>query len=234
MKFLFSNLFLLAALIAHAQDLRVIDKSAVEHTKTKSNDPFFFVSDEQDTTELEYVATYQITSLPKSFVEKIYDAAEGQAKKDGANGLRLMSISDDYTNAVFTAYQLNEEAINRNKILTPKNIVYVFAGEKYDDATYHTFEFNGAGKSIKNGTFFKYTLKEGEQAKLRKGTVAGTIMWAKWHPQGLPTYVSINGFYKPPVVKRTTQSPSVKQGKFYTVNNALGAFLVKVLKEKVE
>lgn len=234
MKYILSILIVLTGSVAIAQNLDVIDHAAAEFSKLKSNDEFFFLNEDQDTTAVDYVATYSITSPPKSFVEKIFHAAEDRAKKDGANGLRLVRIADDYTDAVFRAYHMNDGAIEKHKIQTPKNVVFVFAGEKYDNPMYHTFEFNGAAKSIKNGTYFKYTLKEGEQAKLKKGTVAGTIMWAKWRQQGLPTYVSIDGFYAPPVVKRTTQSPSGKQGKFYTVDSALGAFLVRVLQEKVE
>ena len=91
---------------------------------------------------------------------------------------------------------------------------------------------NGIGKTIKNGTYYKYELHEGEQVKLKKGTVTGTIMWVKWKPNQMPNYYTIRGFSDQAVVKRTTQSESFKEGKFHNVDTGLAGLLVAVLDEK--
>jgi hypothetical protein len=219
---------------AFAQELRTITSGAKDLPKIKSKESFLFLNDELDTATLTFVATFEIKSPPKSSVEKIFEVAEKEARSSGANALRLKSISEDYATTIMEAYFLDDDAIQKNRILAEKNVFYVFAGEKYDAPAYYSFEFNGAAKSIKNGTYIKFSLKEGEQAKLKKGTVSGTVMWVKWRTNQLPNYFSIHGFTKEPVVKRTTQSQSFRPGKIADVENALGAFLVKVLAEKVE
>ncbi len=190
------------------------------------------MEDDLDTTKLTFVASYEIVSEPKPSLEKIFKVAESAARNAGANAFRLKSISEDYNHTLIDAYFLDETAIQKNWELTDKNVFYVFGGEKYDTPAYYSFECNGAGKTVKNGTYFKYTLKEGEQVKLKKGTLAGTTMWVKWKPNQLPGYFSIHGFTKEVVVKRTTQSQSFRPGKFPAVESSLGAFLVKVLVEK--
>ena len=187
-----------------------------------------------DTTAVTYVATYEVTSPTKASIEKIYRIAQKEARSSGANTLRLKSISEDYSSALFEAYLLDDDAVQKNRTLAEKNVFYIFGGEKFDSPAYYSFELNGAGKSIKNGTYFKYTLKEGEQAKLRKGTVSGTVMWVKWRQNQMPSYFSIHGYVDEPVVKRTTQSQSFRPGKFPHVESSLGAFLSKVLVEKVD
>lgn len=234
-----NKLFLSAALAflsctAFAQELRTLATGTQNLKKLKSKEVFNFMNDGMDTTSLTYVATYEVQSPAKASIEKIYSVAQKEARNAGANTLRLKSISEDYSITVFEAYAMDADAVQINRNLSEKNVFYIFGGEKYDAPAYYSFEFNGAGKTIKNGTYFKYTLKEGEQVKLKKGTVSGTIMWVKWIQNQMPSYFSIHGYVDEPVVKRTTQSQSFRPGKFPHVESSLGAFLSKVLVEKVD
>ena len=168
-------------------------------------------------------------SNPGGKLESIYDEVVKQSRSLGANGIRMVHLAEDYSAGEVEFYKLGDPLLEANELLTPGNTLYVFAGEKLDAADYHTFECNGVSRSVKNGTYFTYALKEGEQIKLRKGTVAVTVMWVKWKPDARPTFITIHGFHKEPVVKRTTQSPSVKPGKFNSVDIELGKFLIQML-----
>ena len=229
-KYLPAALLLLLAIVAQAQDIEFLQRSQKTFTKIKSKASFHYLRDEMDSSALTRVGVFKITAPAMSSIKDIYEKAEDTARKSGANAIRLQHLEKDYSSAIFEAYLLTDQEIVKNQSYIEKNTFFVFAGEQFQSpVSYYTFEINGAAKSLKNGTYFRYTLKEGEQVKLRKGTVTGTIMWVKWRPEQLPNYFTIHGFYDEPAVKRTTVSESTKVGKFKPLDSAFGAFLADVL-----
>lgn len=225
----FTLILLLTFSVTFAQEVRITDRSNQSFSKLKSSQTIYTLNAQIDTTLLTYVGAAEIVSPAQVAIEKVYDKLKSEAKNLGANGFRLLSLNEDYSVCRIQFYKLDEAAIDSNKALSSAHTLYVFSGEKFDTSEYYTFECNGVSRSVKNGTFFMYTLKEGEKIKLRKGTVTGTTMWVQWKPNGGQTFLTIHGFYKEPVVKRTTQSPSVKPGKFNPVDGEFGRFLIQVL-----
>src|SRR5690606_10274027 len=193
--------------------------------------PFHFVEEGLDTAQLEFVGQLRVTSGSTPSLRSIYRKLETSARKNGANAFRLISF--DKPGATLTAdlYYLSDDAAARNNMLKAHNTVFVFGGDLYGSTTHDAFEFNGKVQNIRNGTYFKYTLAEGEKAKLMKGTITGTVMWISWKPNQLPSYYSVRAFGDKAVVKRTTVSQSARPGKFIEVDRALGAFLTRVLDE---
>lgn len=226
---LFTIVCFFIAKSSFSQEVKVVRKSGEQRTRIKASEQFHFLSNELDTSRVRFVATIQVVTTETPSMEKIYLLIKDEAQKLGANAIRLNSLSDSTHSLLADAYFADGEALKLNRSLKPRNVFYIFAGDKSEKATYYSFEFNGGAKTLKNGTYFEYALKEGEQVKLKKGVVAGTTMWIKWKPDQLPLYYSIHGFYKEPVVKRTTVSESVKPGKFLPVESDLGDFLVAVL-----
>lgn len=225
----FTLILLLMFSVTFAQELRITARSEHSFSKLKSSETVYTLNTGIDTTQLTYVGSAEIINPAQVSIEKVYDKLKLEARNLGANGFRLVSLNEDYTVCRIQFYKLDDAAIESNKAISNPNTLYVFAGEKFDKTEYYTFECNGVSRSVKNGTFFMYTLKEGEKIKLRKGTVTGTTMWVQWKPNGGQTFLTIHGFYKEPVVKRTTQSPSVKPGKFNPVDGEFGRFLILVL-----
>lgn len=191
--------------------------------------PFHFVEDGLDTARLEFVGQLRVTPAGTPSLRSMYRELETRAKKSGANAFRLVGFDRTVPTLTADLYYLSEEAAARNNMLKAHNTVYVFGGDLYGPTTHDAFEFNGKVENIRNGTYFKYTLGEGEKAKLMKGTITGTIMWISWKPNQLPAYYSVRDFGEKTVVKRTTVSQSATPGKFIEVDRALGALLAVIM-----
>ncbi len=215
-----------------AQDIKVIRQTDQKFHKTKSKAPFHYLESKIDTTHLTYVATLEVSGLNNPSLFSMYKKMKDQAKKMGANAFKLRKYSQATILLEVDIYKASEDAINVNNASKPENTIYIFGADPFEKTSYHTFEMNGIGKSIKNGTYYKYKLHEGEQIKLKKGTITGTVMWVKWKPGQLPNYYSIHGFTDEVVVKRTTQSESFKTGKFAIVESGLAGLLTNILEEK--
>lgn len=228
-------LFLVSfACIAHnvsSQEIAIIDRSEKKFRKVGSKAPFYFVEDDLDTAILSYVARLKIQSQENPSLLVMYARLKSEARKLGANAFRIYRFDQSRIALTVDLYLAQGEAIERNNLLKTMNTVYVFAGDAYEKTSYFAFEFNGSVKTLRNGTFFKYHLREGEQVKLKKGTVTGTTMWIKWKPNQLPHYYSIHGFGKEAVVKRMTVSQASRPTRFITVEGGLGALLSNALVE---
>src|SRR5690606_3495306 len=190
--------------------------------------PFHFIEEKLDTAQLQYVGRVQVTF---GTLRTMYIALEKQAKKSGANGFRLVNFDRPGTSLTAALYFLSEDAVARNNMLKAHNTVYVFGGDLYGPATSDAFEINGRVRNVRSGTYFKYTLGEGEKAKLTKGMITGTVMWISWKPNQLPAYYSVRDFGQKAVVKRTEVGQAGKASKFIVVDKALGAMLASVLDE---
>lgn len=226
------NILLLIPLVIFFEDVTAQEIKVVRQEKTssgKKSNTFEFLEAGVDTTSLIFVATLEVTSGENPFIETMYKKIATRAKQLGANAYILRGFKPDHTSITFDVYQASENTLQLNESLEPKNIVYIFAGEKNEKTEYYSFEFNGTVKSLKNGTYFRHSLKEGEQVKLKKGTVAGTTMWIKWKKSQPSSYYSIYGFAHQPVVKRTTNSQAFKPGKFMPVDKNLARLLTVML-----
>ncbi|MFO7256533.1 MAG: hypothetical protein DIU61_002500 [Bacteroidota bacterium] len=191
--------------------------------------PFHFIEEKLDTAELDYIGRVRVTPGSVASLRSMYLALEKQAKKNGANAFRLISFDRPGTAIIADLYFLSDDTVARNNMLKAHNTVYVFGGDLYGPETHDAFEFNGQVRNIRNGTFFKYKLREGEKVKLTKGTITGTVMWISWKPNQLPAYYSVRDFGEKAVVKRTEVSQAAKPSKFIELDRALGALLVAVL-----
>lgn len=214
---------------ASAQQIAILKEGIKNLSRQKTDAPFYFLEPGIDTSKLSFIGAWQLSPSENRLVEPMYKKLKEQAKKIGANAFRLRNF--DAANFMMTVevYFVGDRSVEQNELLKPANIIYLFAGEPNEKTEYYSFEFNGAPKSIKNGTYYKYTLREGEQVKLKKGTVTGTVMWVKWKPEPSSHYLSIHGFYNEPVVKRTTVNESFKTGKFTPIEEPLGRLLTFVL-----
>jgi hypothetical protein len=232
------NKYLLIVLLINSltsvlgQDVKIVEQSAERFRKSKPKETFHFLESRMDTTGLTYVATLEVSGLTNPSLFDMFKKLREQAKKLGANSFKLRRYSLATIHLVADVYRAGPDQLDINNTLKAQNTIFIFAGDPFEKSGFYNFEMNGIGKTVKNGTYFKYGLHEGEQIKLKKGSITGTIMWVKWKPNQLPNYYSIRGFSDEAVVKRTSQSESFKEGKFHTVDGALGGLLVSVLEEK--
>lgn len=218
--------------VSLAQDVKITKHSDKKFPKTKNKAAFHFLESSLDTTNLTHIATMEVSDLNNPSLYNMYKKMKDQAKRMGGNAFRVSKYSQATILMVVDIYRIPENTIDQNDLKKTENTIYVFAGDPFEKSAYYTFEMNGIGKSVRNGTYFKYGLHQGEQVKLKKGTVTGTIMWVKWKPNQLSHYYSIHGLSDKTVVKRTTQSEAFKEGKFVTIERGLGDLLVSVLEEK--
>lgn len=231
-KYLIILLGLVFLQSSFAQEVKVINQSDQNFRKAKAKEAFHYIESTMDTTNLTYVATLEVSGLTNPSLFDMFKKMREQAKKLGANSFKLKRYSLATIHLVADVYKAPPEVLDINNTLKPQNTIFVFAGDPFEKTAYYSFEMNGIGKSVKNGTYFRYALHEGEQVKLKKGNVTGTIMWVKWKPNQMPNYYSIKGFTDETVVKRTAQSESFKEGKFHSVDSGLAGLLVSVLEEK--
>jgi hypothetical protein len=229
-------LLLLSAIVAFqvssAQDVKITKHSDKKFTKSNNKAEFHYLEHSLDTTNLTHIATMEVSALKDPSLFSMYKKMRDDAKRMGANAFRVKKYSQATLLLVVDVYRISENTIDQNNLKKTNNTLYVFAGDPFEKSAYYTFEMNGIGKSVRNGTYYKYGLHQGEQVKLKKGNVTGTIMWVKWQPNQLAHYYSIHGLSDKVVVKRTTQSESFKEGKFVTVERGLGDLLVSILEEK--
>jgi hypothetical protein len=218
--------------VSLSQDVKITKHSDKKFPKTKNKAEFHYLEPSLDTTNLTHIATLEVSALKNPSLYGMYKKMRDEAKRMGANAFRVQKYSQATILLIVDVYRVSENIIDQNILKKVNNTIYVFAGDPFDKSTYYNFEMNGIGKSVRNGTYFKYGLHQGEQVKLKKGTVTGTIMWVKWKPNQLAHYYSIYGLSDKAVVKRTAQSESFKEGKFITVERGLGDLLVSVLEEK--
>ena len=233
-KFFLASVLWLQVLVVYAQNTEFISGPADINRRIGARAPFHYLEEGLDTAQLSYVARVKVSSPVKPSLLPLYGELESQSKKAGANAFRLVQFDQSGVAITADLYFIGEDAVNRNNMLKPPNTIYIFAGDPYEKTTYDAFEFNGGVHNLRNGTFFKYVLDEGEKAKLKKGTVTGTTMWINWKPNQLPSYYSVRGFGEKTVVERTSVSQASRPGKFLDVEPALGALLMRVLEEKVQ
>ncbi|HEY4655311.1 MAG TPA: hypothetical protein VIH22_12395 [Cyclobacteriaceae bacterium] len=217
-----------------AQTFEILSGSENHLGRVRSKAPFHFVEEDLDTALLTFIARVRITDPVNPSLYALYNGLKSEGKKLGANAFKLRQFDQSGMTIVADLYFARDDVVNRNNLSKPQNTVYVFAGEPYGKTAYFSFEFNSTVRNLKNGTYFRYQLEEGEQAKLKKGTVTGTTMWVKWKPNQLPNYYSIYGFGEKAVVKRTTVSQSARPTRFEPLESALGAMLAAVLTEKAD
>lgn len=225
-RILLNIVLLLLARAVEAQEIRITHQAPKDFAKIKSSHPFYFLQPGIDTTTVTYVATLVISSSATTPALRIYNKIEDQACTLGANSFGITTHTA--TQLEVNLYLASEDAVTAQEPL-PRNTLYIFGHDRDEAKAYDYFEINDVSKSIQGGTYYQYELKEGEQIKLKKGNITGTVLWVKWKPEGSTHYYSIHGFYKPPVVKKTTVSRAVKAGKFTSLDGRLGAFLATVL-----
>lgn len=192
---------------------------------------FHFIEDRFDSTKLDYVGRVHVSADGVASLRSMYLALEKRARKNGANAFRLITFDKTNTALVADLYYISDDVVAENNRLKEHNTIYVFGGDLYGPVTRDAFEFNGKVRNVRNGTYFKHTLAEGEKAKLMKGTITGTVMWISWKPNALSSYYSVRDFGEKTVVKRRTVSQSSRPGKFIEVDRALGELLATVLDE---
>lgn len=219
------------ALAVGAQDSEFLTGPYSSGRKVGFKAPFHFVEDGLDTTQLDFVGRIRVSSGGDPSLRSLYREMETRARKSGANAFRLVAFDRPGLTLTADLYFLSDDAAAKNNMLKAHNTIHVFGGDLYGPTTHDAFEFNGKVENIRNGTYFKYTLAEGEKAKLMKGTITGTVMWISWKPNQLPAYYSVRAFGEKAVVKRTTVSRSARPGKFIEVDRALGALLAAILDE---
>lgn len=216
--------------IAYSQKVEFLRDPVVPARRVGGTAPFHFVEDGLDTTLLSYVASVKVSAPDKPSVLALYRTLKSTSRKIGANAFRLLRFDPSGVAITADLYFITDDMVDNNNMLKPKNTIYVFAGDFYQKtSTNDAFEFNGTVQNLRNGTFFVYSLQEGEKAKLKKGTVTGTTMWITWKPNQLPAYYSIRELDKKTVAKRNNASRPAKPGRFTKLEPALGALLGTVV-----
>ena len=215
--------------VANSQEITIVSKASDSFARQKSDTDIEYLERGIDTAKLTFVATVKLAMPSGKGVADAYDLLSKEARALGANSYMISHINEDHTDATLQLYLVSEKILSYNNGLKPQNTFYIFGHDRDGAESYDHFELNGAAQSLRNGTYFKYELKRGEQVKLRKGTVTGTTMWIKWKPDQQAGYHSLSGFYKHPVVKRTAVTQADKPGKFLPVESSLGRSLTSVL-----
>lgn len=197
MKKLLLLLTTFTSLTAFSQRVEVLNKADVKNLPEGKK--FAFIEPETDTSQIQYVATFLAKDKNrKSVIEILYFAIREQANKLGANCYKIKTFARDTLKhesvLILDSYFASENLLSINRTNYEKNVVFIFGAEREDDKTM-SFKLNGESKEIKAGTYYKITLKEGEEVKVSKGgAVGGEAMWLKWEKDKPPAFYSLSGF----------------------------------------
>ena len=134
----------------------------------------------------------------KGGIQSLYFAIQTKAKSMGANAFQLQEFirndSTDEASLVLDTYYGTNDALRANAGQHDKNIIIIFGGEKSGETEKFSFKVNSDKKTIRSGTFFRYSLKEDEEVKISAGGLTGSSMWFKWKENKPATFLTLSGF----------------------------------------
>jgi hypothetical protein len=197
MKKLLLLLITFTSLTVFSQKVEILNKADVKNLAESKK--FAFVEPATDTGQIQYVATFLAKDKNrKSVIETLYFAIREQATKVGANCYKIKSFARDTLKhesvLILDSYFATESLLNANRENYEKNVVFIFGAERDGEKTM-SFNLNGETKEIKSGTYYKISLKEGEEIKVSKGgVVGGESMRFNWEKDKQPAFYSLSGF----------------------------------------
>lgn len=235
MKTILVLLATITTLNAFSQKVEVLNKSDLKNLPEGKK--YAFIEPSTDTSEIQFVATLLAKDKNRnSIIETLYFEIREQAKKLGANCFRIRTFARDTLNhetvLILDSYVAPENILNMNTANHEKNVVFIFGGESEDDKTI-SFKLNGETKEIKSGTYYKITLKEGEEVKVNKGgSVGGGTMWLNWEKDKQPAFYSLSGFGLSDWSQQPQNGISFNSGRINRIGNlSLGFLLTQLLKQ---
>jgi hypothetical protein len=192
-------LFLLASLIsltASSQHVKVINKAEIKNLPEGKK--YAFIEPTTDTSQIQFVATIiGKDKNRKKNIESLYFEIRKAANKLGANCYKLRTFARDTLNhetvLILDSYYASEDILNQNTANHEYNVVFIFGEEREDEKTI-SFDLNGVSKEIKAGTYYKITLKEGEEIKVKKGGLIGDALSLSWEKDKQPSFYTLSGF----------------------------------------
>jgi hypothetical protein len=157
---------------------------------------FEFIENSTDTSLLKFVKTYNCISVKGDDIQSLYRRIKVSAQKIGANCYKFKKFTRDSSGTMaltLDTYIGSEIILNVNSYNHEKNTVYIFCNDKFNGKI-HTFKINKVKKTIKSGTCYKYSIKQGEKVIINKGGFFGSTVKIKWEEDSPCRYMTISGF----------------------------------------
>ena len=182
-----------------AQDVTILRTS---DTTIHSSDKYFsFIQPATDTSKLIYVKTIRASQKLKkkkqAVLSALYAAIREKAKEYNANCFRLNNYGIiDSSKTIFLdldTYYAEEAVLKVNSNNRPKYGVYILGGESNDTTKSRLLTVNDGEKTIREQSYYFYSLNPGEQLKLSKGGLIGTTATLQGRIDRYVEFYSIGG-----------------------------------------
>ncbi|MDR2980608.1 MAG: hypothetical protein LBV02_09270 [Bacteroidales bacterium] len=228
MKKLLMISLLFFSLSSYAQRFDIVERNP-NYVKQKDLVDFEFIDEHFDLSGYEKIVAFQgcTTNSGNHTLANLFNSYWKTANSLGANAFTVDEVknSSDTIYVRISAYYLNEEALEKNFKLYPRNMVYVLGDLLLLRGKSRKLTFNGLDRVLAPHEYIAYQNKVGEYVKVENNGFLGGKVDVFGQPGRLPTFLSLTGVE---VNATTTAKLSFKAGGIYPVDLNFGQFLIRI------
>ena len=229
---IFVSFFLCA--FSYAQEVQVIEQNE-NYIKKETVEIFEFIADGFDLTNYEKIVVLEgiTVNSGKNTLVSLFNYLWKTANDYGANAYkidRVEMISGD-THIQISTYHIDEEELEKNLSLYPKNKVYVFGDLDVKKGKGKRINLNKQRVELSPLEYVSYQNEVGKYTTVGIGGLLGAKVDIFGKEERLPVYLSLNGFGIGPG-NNFEISLSFNTGRIHPVDMNFGQFLINILTER--
>lgn len=231
--------FILAAKCSAAQKIDIIAGGNSKLSPYPKEKASAFLHPKTDTSQLQFVATYQITGTDSLATPgELFLQLKKAARKEGANFFKLIHFAYDQKNSpllLMNAYYGSDALLMANRANYETNVIYIFSPEKTGSDTF-SLKINNETKTFNTSTYLKFVLKDGEELKMSKGGFTGARARLNYDKNKPPMYLMVFGNTRlgAGTLPRTGAiGMSFNTGQIIELTEDYGQFLAQILKPSI-
>lgn len=171
--------------------------AGIAHTHPVAEQLFIYMEPTVDTTSIQYIRTFQADGKSRDDISNLFQLIRKSATSAGANCFKLRSfIRDEKTGAMslrlaaFRAEQIHLHLILNHQ---PRNTVFIFSDLLFNSGN-QVIKINGKKITLNSASYYKLTLKEGEEIAISKGGALGARTHITGKGDSMPVCYSVSGF----------------------------------------
>ncbi len=216
----------------------IVEIIAKNDTLNKNKDDYFgYLFQETNLEQAKLVAKVRGKGKLSRFTE-VFNQIKKKTSKIGANSFLVENYNkiDSVTfEIVLATYFCTDELLKNNFKNIPKNFIYVFGNENFEQNKQKSFKVNGEKQEISSGKYKKFEVKVGEELKINKGGFSGMTLWITGKEDKGSTFLSLTGLglmgggYNP--VNRG-MGITINTGRINPIEPNLGLLLLKIFEEQ--
>jgi len=229
-------IIILISNISFSQEIvEIISKN---DTLNKNKDDYFgYLFQETNLEQAKLVAKVRGKGKLSRFTE-VFNKMKKATSKIGANSFFVENynkIDSETFEIVLATYFCTDELFESNFKNVPKNFIYVFGNENFEQDKQQSFKVNGEKQVISSGKYKKFEVKVGEELKINKGGFAGMTLWITGKEDKGSTFLSFTGLglmgggYNP---VNGGMGIAINTGRINRIEPNFGLLLLKIFDEQ--